>query len=142
EDISGPRSQTSSSRSSRNAARYESESSQYSYEDEDQSADSSESASNGGKKKGSYTGPIHNSIGKIAEFFASIGKKLRVTMDSETEPVASTSFKPGQHVRHPKYGEGIVYRREGEGSDAKITVQFQVFGLKKLVEKYAQLERS
>jgi DNA helicase-2/ATP-dependent DNA helicase PcrA len=142
EDISGPRSQTSSSRSSRSAPRYESESSHYSYEDEDQSADSSESASDGGKKKSSYTGPVHNSIGNIAEFFASRGKKFSVPKTTEPESVPRTSFKPGQHVRHPKYGEGIVYRREGEGSDAKITVQFQGFGLKKLVEKYAQLERS
>jgi hypothetical protein len=45
-------------------------------------------------------------------------------------------------VRHPKYGEGTVYQREGEGEEAKITVQFPRFGLKKLVEKYAQLERA
>ena len=32
-------------------------------------------------------------------------------------------------------------KREGDGDDAKITVQFPRFGLKKLVEKYAQLER-
>ena len=49
---------------------------------------------------------------------------------------------PGQKVRHPKYGEGTVYQREGEGEEAKITVQFPRFGLKKLVEKYAQLERA
>jgi len=30
-------------------------------------------------------------------------------------------FRPGQKVRHPKYGEGTVYQREGEGEDAKIT---------------------
>ena len=47
---------------------------------------------------------------------------------------------PGSKVRHPKYGEGTVYQREGEGEEAKITVQFPRFGLKKLVEKYAQLE--
>jgi DNA helicase-2/ATP-dependent DNA helicase PcrA len=49
-------------------------------------------------------------------------------------------FRPGQRVRHPKYGEGTVYRREGDGDEAKITVQFPQFGLKKLVEKFAQLE--
>jgi DNA helicase-2/ATP-dependent DNA helicase PcrA len=31
---------------------------------------------------------------------------------------------------------------EGDGEDTKITVQFQKFGLKKLVEKYAQLEKA
>ena len=38
-------------------------------------------------------------------------------------------------MRHPKYGDGIVFRREGDGEDAKITVQFSKFGVKKLVEK-------
>ncbi len=55
-------------------------------------------------------------------------------------PEGRKGFRPGQKVRHPKYGEGTVYQREGEGEDAKITVQFPRFGLKKLVEKYAQLE--
>ena len=39
-------------------------------------------------------------------------------------------------VEHPKYGTGTVVRREGDGEDAKITVNFPRFGLKKLVEKY------
>ena len=51
-------------------------------------------------------------------------------------------FRPGQKVKHPKYGEGTVYQREGEGEEAKITVQFPRCGLKKLVEKYAQLEKA
>jgi DNA helicase-2/ATP-dependent DNA helicase PcrA len=44
-------------------------------------------------------------------------------------------------VNHPKYGTGTVVKREGEGDDAKITVNFPRFGLKKLVEKYAGLKR-
>jgi len=43
-------------------------------------------------------------------------------------------------VEHPKYGKGTVVRRAGEGDDAKITVSFPRFGLKKLVEKYATLK--
>jgi DNA helicase-2/ATP-dependent DNA helicase PcrA len=34
-----------------------------------------------------------------------------------------------------------VVRREGEGEDAKITVLFQRYGLKKLVEKYAGIKK-
>jgi DNA helicase-2/ATP-dependent DNA helicase PcrA len=33
-------------------------------------------------------------------------------------------------------------RREGDGEDAKLVVQFRNYGLKKLVEKYAGLERA
>jgi DNA helicase-2/ATP-dependent DNA helicase PcrA len=57
-------------------------------------------------------------------------------------PTGKKGFRKGDRVRHPKYGEGMVYLREGEGDDAKITVQFNRFGLKKLVEKYAQLEKA
>ena len=45
-------------------------------------------------------------------------------------------------MRHPKYGEGTVFKREGEGEEAKLTVQFPGYGLKKLMEKYAQLEKA
>src|SRR5262249_28655787 len=41
--------------------------------------------------------------------------------------------RTGMTVQHPKYGTGTVVRREGEGDDAKITVNFPGVGLKKLV---------
>ena len=56
-------------------------------------------------------------------------------------PTGRTGLRKGVRVRHPKYGEGIIASREGEGDDAKITVQFSGYGTKKLVEKFAQLER-
>ena len=39
-------------------------------------------------------------------------------------PTGRTGLGKGVRVRHPKYGEGIIAAREGEGDDAKITVQF------------------
>ena len=87
-------------------------------------------------------GHSYNSIDNIAEFFASRGKKFSIPKMPVEEPKGKKGFRPGQKVRHPKYGEGTVYHREGEGEEAKITVQFPRFGLKKLVEKYAQLERA
>jgi DNA helicase-2/ATP-dependent DNA helicase PcrA len=57
------------------------------------------------------------------------------------QPAGRTGLGKGTRVRHPKYGEGIIAAREGEGDDAKITVQFSGYGTKKLVEKFAQLER-
>jgi len=117
----------------------------YSYEDEDQSTawqagDSSRDRTRAPKP----TAPAraYNSIENIAEFFASRGKKFSLPKTRVEEPTGKRGFRPGQKVRHPKYGEGTVYQREGEGEEAKITVQFPRFGLKKLVEKYAQLERA
>ena len=48
--------------------------------------------------------------------------------------------KSGTTVNHPKYGRGTVLRREGEGDDAKLTVSFPGYGLKKIVEKYAGIK--
>jgi DNA helicase-2/ATP-dependent DNA helicase PcrA len=56
-------------------------------------------------------------------------------------PPPRKSARTGMTVEHPKYGTGTVVRREGEGEDAKITVSFPRYGLKKLVEKYAGLKR-
>jgi DNA helicase-2/ATP-dependent DNA helicase PcrA len=111
----------------------------YSYEDEDQSA-----VWNPAKLKAKTPTPLknYNSIDNIAEFFASRGKKFNVPKMAPEEPTGRRGFRPGQKVKHPKYGEGTVYQREGDGEDAKITVQFPRFGLKKLVERYAQLEKA
>ena len=115
-------------------------SSHYSYEDEDQSA--SWQRERAERAKPTYSGESYNSIDNIAEFFASRGKKFSLPKTVIEEPKGKKGFRPGQKVRHPKYGEGTVYQREGDGEDAKITVQFPRFGLKKLVEKYAQLEKA
>jgi DNA helicase-2/ATP-dependent DNA helicase PcrA len=113
----------------------------YSYEDEDQSG---ERAPNRSAERAGYAGKAvasGQSIDNIASFFAARGQKLsRPKLEIEA-PAGKTGLKQGSRVRHPKYGEGTVFRREGDGDDAKITVQFQQHGVKKLVEKFAQLER-
>jgi DNA helicase-2/ATP-dependent DNA helicase PcrA len=111
----------------------------YAYEDEDQRPAHDRRDK---PQRSQYSGPSYNSIDNIAEFFASRGKKFSRPKVEIPQPTGRTGFRPGQRVRHPKYGEGTVYKREGDGEDAKITVQFPRFGLKKLVEKYAQLEKA
>lgn len=118
----------------------------YAYEDEDQSA-----AYPAGPRNSSSRARAGGSLDNIAQFFGGRGgprvsgplhpagsasAKLDVP-----EPTGATALRNGMRVRHPKYGEGIVFRREGEGESAKVTVQFAKFGVKKLVEKFAQLER-
>jgi DNA helicase-2/ATP-dependent DNA helicase PcrA len=140
EELGGSRRRGSATRAGAPAPhQQEHGSAHYAYEDEDQSV------SWAGPKQqrvpaASYSGKSYNSIDNIAEFFASRGKKFSLPKQPLEELKGKKGFRPGQKVRHPKYGEGTVYQREGEGEDAKITVQFPRFGLKKLVEKYAQLE--
>jgi DNA helicase-2/ATP-dependent DNA helicase PcrA len=111
----------------------------YAYEDEDQRPQYGRQKT---PQRNSFAGPTYNSIDNIAEFFASRGKKFTRPKIEIPATQGSTGFKPGQRVIHPKYGEGTVYKREGDGEDAKITVQFPRYGLKKLVEKYAQLQKA
>ncbi len=110
----------------------------YNYEDEDQRAVSRTSPANNRQSGGSKPA---GSLDNIAQFFSS--RKTSGSRPKLEIPVSTgaTGFRSGQRVRHPKYGEGVVFRREGDGDDAKITVQFAQFGVKKLVEKFAQLEK-
>ena len=140
EELGGSRRKRESSRTRVSAPHEPEQQAHYAYEDEDQS--SANWAAPSQPRAPAYSGRSYNSIDNIAEFFASRGKKFSVPKTLVAEPKGKKGFKPGQKVRHPKYGEGTVYHREGEGEEAKITVQFPRFGLKKLVEKYAQLERA
>jgi len=122
----------------------------YSYEDEDQSARLSSSAAAGSRYGGGFpakptgkAGAPAGSLDNIAQFFSAKGKGGYMPRPKLDVPVAAgaTGFKNGERVRHPKYGDGVVFRTEGDGDLAKVTVQFAKFGVKKLVEKFANLEK-
>ena len=92
-----------------------------------------------------------NSIDNIARFFGGkpgLGKPgafprpatSRSPMDIP-QPTGVAGLKKGQRVRHSKYGEGTVLMREGDGEDAKLTVLFSRHGMKKLMEKFANLQK-
>jgi DNA helicase II / ATP-dependent DNA helicase PcrA len=124
----------------------------YSYEDEDQSGGRGSQSSSrfGGAGRSGGTSSSGQSLDNIANFFgargqgaggAKAGSRFGRPKLEVAEPTGKTGLHKGARVRHPKYGEGIIFQREGDGDDAKITVQFQQHGVKKLVEKFAQLER-
>jgi DNA helicase-2/ATP-dependent DNA helicase PcrA len=121
-------------------------------------------------RRNTYTGKTHNSLDSIDQFFSERGMSIKPgpkpaakpapppdprTPPQYPRPIGSPKpqearppappqkrvARAGMTVSHPKYGTGTVVRREGEGDDAKITVNFPRFGLKKLVEKYAGLKR-
>jgi len=140
EELGGSRRKRESARTRVSVPHEPEQQAHYAYEDEDQS--NANWTAHNPPRAPAYSGRSYNSIDNIAEFFASRGKKFSAPKTLVEEPKGKKGFKPGQKVRHPKYGEGTVYHREGEGEEAKITVQFPRFGLKKLVEKYAQLERA
>lgn len=116
------------------------------------------------RERTSYTGKTYDSVDSIAEFFRKRGQQVNPANRNQSsgptikrQPAAGRpsgtaspsssntgggDFTPGTHVRHPKYGRGLVLRREGAGDSAKLTVSFPGFGQKKLIEKYAGLEKA
>jgi DNA helicase-2/ATP-dependent DNA helicase PcrA len=139
----------------------------YSYEDEDQSGSSGGNSAPGrvpvkapyagvratpyptagGKPAAGSGGKTPDSLDNIASFFGGRpgggkpgGSFARPQMDIPVSPVPAGLAK-GSRVRHGKYGEGTVILREGDGEDAKLTVHFAKFGVKKLIEKFAQLQK-
>ena len=102
-------------------------------------------------KRNLYTGKTFNSVENIQQFFAERGQatpagaaaspvvKAPVVRVPQPPP-RKKGIRAGSAVRHPKYGLGTVLRREGEGDDAKLTVSFPGYGLKKLIEKYAGIQ--
>jgi DNA helicase-2/ATP-dependent DNA helicase PcrA len=87
-----------------------------------------------------------DSIDNIARFFGGktgIGKPGALTRPvmEIAKPKGAAGLKKGQRVRHAKYGEGTVLMREGEGENAKLTVMFNRHGIKKLMEKFANLQK-
>jgi DNA helicase-2/ATP-dependent DNA helicase PcrA len=113
------------------------------------------------KEKKRYIGKTYDNVDSIAEFFKQRNQQLGNTSGSSTNrwqrdqrskaqdprPVSSSSsssgdFVPGTYVKHSKYGRGLVLRREGAGESTKLTVSFPGYGQKKLVEKYANLEKA
>ncbi|HEY3103241.1 MAG TPA: UvrD-helicase domain-containing protein [Pyrinomonadaceae bacterium] len=103
------------------------------------------------KARARYEGKTYDSAQSIADFFknraARLGQPERPPTASaasrKSEPSgAATDALPGSYVRHAKYGRGLVLRREGSGDQTKLTVSFPGYGQKKLVEKYAGLEKA
>jgi DNA helicase-2/ATP-dependent DNA helicase PcrA len=117
----------------------------YNYEDESQEAPRLSSSQK--SSHGSVAG--EGSIDNIARFFGGQGMKpgsfvrpgnARPKMDIP-ESTGAAGLKKGQRVRHGKYGEGTVVMREGDGDEAKLTVLFPQHGMKKLMEKFANLQK-
>ncbi len=105
-----------------------------------------------------YPGKTYDSVESIEEFFRKRTAKMGGQGSASTQASSSrmpgsqprgtsqpvtpaTDIIPGSYVRHAKYGRGLVLRREGTGDQIKFTVSFPGYGQKKLIEKYANLEK-
>jgi DNA helicase-2/ATP-dependent DNA helicase PcrA len=104
----------------------------------------------GAKSKSAPTPEAPGSIDNIARFFGGAGggkpgagkpgALARPAMEIP-EPAGAVGLKKGARIRHAKYGVGEVLMREGDGEDAKLTILFERHGMKKLMEKFANLTK-
>src|SRR5215212_2689086 len=62
------------------------------------------------------------------------------TYKYEEEDQSSPNLRSGMRVRHAQFGVGTVVSVEEHNDDMKITVRFNLVGVKKLLAKYAKLE--
>jgi DNA helicase-2/ATP-dependent DNA helicase PcrA len=58
------------------------------------------------------------------------------------QSAAHHGFQVGQSVRHPKFGDGVVLRLQGDGGDARAQIRFGQVGIKELLLAVAKLERA
>ncbi|RMF38949.1 MAG: DUF3553 domain-containing protein [Chloroflexi bacterium] len=62
-------------------------------------------------------------------------------VSSRPAPPPTLQFRPGQRVRHPTFGEGVVLESRARGSDEEVTVNFEEVGTKRLLVSFARLEK-
>ncbi len=120
------------------------------------------------KRTSNYAGKTFSSADSVREFFARKDKPAMppgtnrsgsapgnyarpassLTPASRSTPGRSAAsgeskapYAVGTRVRHAKYGQGLIIKREGDGEDAKLTINFQGFGTKKMIAKFAGLEK-
>jgi DNA helicase-2/ATP-dependent DNA helicase PcrA len=128
----------------------DSEGSHFNYEDESQETPTASNSYSSPSGRGTAGAPLKgkgsDSVDNIARFFGSKsgaarpGSFARPAMDIPA-PNGASGLRKGQRVMHSKYGEGTVLLREGDGEDAKLTVLFARHGMKKLMEKFANLRK-
>jgi DNA helicase-2/ATP-dependent DNA helicase PcrA len=61
--------------------------------------------------------------------------------EDEDQSAHSSGVRLGMRVRHAQFGAGTIIGIEDHGDDVKLTVRFAAVGVKRLLGKYARLER-
>ena len=98
-----------------------------------------------------YGGKTNSSMGFGSKANASMGfggkpkNSASLTMNSIKAAATQMSgfpFNMGDRVRHGRFGEGVIVGGEGQGSQARLQVNFDRAGTKWLVLAYANLEKA
>ncbi len=77
--------------------------------------------------------PINNPIGKI------IPKHRTPPEIKDFVPEDTSKLEAGMTVQHMRFGNGKVVELEGKGDERKATIEFEQYGSKKIILKFAKL---
>ena len=83
----------------------------------------------------SYGSKSQSNMFRTAESFLNSLKK-----QPQNQVVNFSQYQAGVKVYHKKFGEGIINYVEPEGDDLKVDINFDKFGHKRLMAKFANLE--
>lgn len=78
--------------------------------------------------------PAERKVDRDAQYFAD------ETPDYENESQEALEIKQGAYVRHEMFGKGKVVRVAGKGDAMKVVVDFEEFGVKNLLVRFARLK--
>ncbi|MEP7271159.1 MAG: UvrD-helicase domain-containing protein [Acidobacteriota bacterium] len=99
------------------------------------------------KRTSNYQGKTHDNVDSVRDFFARRGQTVdtgdfkKARGGEQMESSSASGLKAGMKVRHATYGQGLIVKCEGEGDNSKLTISFPGYGMKKMIEKYAKLEK-
>ena len=69
-------------------------------------------------------------------------KEMQYRPKEEAAPaIDEFDFRPGDRVRHRKFGDGTVVSSQAFGRDAIVVIDFDTAGNKRLMAAFAKLER-
>ena len=102
------------------------------------SSSSRESLSSGNFKSVRALDAARRILGNNGSSSVSSTSSVSSSADSSSSGSSFGALKEGCKIEHQRFGVGIVRKIEGQGENAKATVEFQNSGVKQLLLKYAK----
>ena len=68
-------------------------------------------------------------------------RSVGVRAADATAAVGDSQYSVGERVEHPKFGVGTIQRIDALATDHKLVVEFESYGLKTLLAKFAKLTK-
>ena len=68
-------------------------------------------------------------------------RSVGVRTEAQASPVEGCAYRIAERVEHPKFGAGTVERIEALATDHKVVVNFDEYGSKTLLAKFAKLRK-